>query len=88
MGLRTGHNRLNAHLFNKVKTGRSEMCPYDTGPMISEHLLQHCPLRQNTLRKTTWAEDLPLAEKLYGDLAALRRIAAFVRGAGVSVQPS
>ena len=30
-------------------------------------------------------EDMPLKEKLYGDLAALRRTAAFVRGAGVSV---
>ena len=31
------------------------------------------------------AKDLPLVEKLYGDLAALRRMAAFVRGAGVSI---
>ena len=38
--------------------------------MTSEHLLQHCPL-QDILRKTTWPEDLPLTEKLYGDLAAL-----------------
>ena len=54
--------------------------------MTNERLLQHCPL-QDTPRKTTWPEDLPLTEKLYGDLTALRRTAAFVRGAGVSVQP-
>ena len=34
------------------------------------------------------SEDLAITEKLYGDLAALRRTAAFARGAGVWVQES
>ena len=47
------------------------MWPCNTAPVTSDHLLQHCP-RQSTLWKTAWPEDLPLMEKLYGDLAALR----------------
>ena len=47
-----------------------EMCDALVGHALVLHLrLQACPL-QGTLRKTTWSEDLPLAEKLYGDLAA------------------
>ena len=41
--LRTGHNRLNAHLYNKMKIGQSELCPCNTAAMTAEHLLQHCP---------------------------------------------
>ena len=40
---------------------------------------------EDTLRKTARPEDLPLTEKLYGDMAALRRTATFVRGSGVSI---
>ena len=40
----------------------------------------HCPL-QNTLKKTAWPVDLPLTEKLYGELAPLRRAA--LRGAAL-----
>ena len=32
--MRTGHhNRLNAHLFNKMKMGQSEMCPCPATPL-------------------------------------------------------
>ena len=40
--LRTGHNRLNTHMYNKFKVGESEMCPCNADIMIAEHLLQHC----------------------------------------------
>ena len=36
--LRTGHNRLNAHMY-KFKVGESEMCPCNTDIMTAEHLL-------------------------------------------------
>ena len=39
--LRTGHNRLNAHMYNKFKAGESEMCPCNADIMTAEHLLQH-----------------------------------------------
>ena len=37
--LRTGHSRLNAHMY-KFKVGESEMRPYNTDIMTAEHLLQ------------------------------------------------
>ena len=40
--LRTGHNRLNAHMYSKFKAGKSEMCPYDTDIITAHNLLQHC----------------------------------------------
>ena len=40
--LRTGHNRLNVHMYGKFKVGESEMCPCNADIMAAEHLLQHC----------------------------------------------
>ena len=42
--LRTGHNRLNAHRYDKFKAGESEMCPRNADIMRAEHLLQQCQL--------------------------------------------
>ena len=54
--LRTGHNRLNAHMYNKFKVGESEMCPCnaDINPallsrewgrrVITPSLIPHCVL--------------------------------------------
>ena len=75
---------MNAHMFNKLRIGQSERCPCNTAPMTTEHLLQHCPL-QDDARQEEWPEPIPLKEKLYGDLEALRRTASFVRATGVSV---
>ena len=82
--LRTGHNRMRAHLFNKLKIGESDLCPCDTAPMTTAHLLQDCPLH-DALRQATWPTVTTLTEKLYGDLASLRRTAAFVRETGVTI---
>ena len=50
--LRTGHNRLNAHMYNKFKVGKSEMCPCNADIMTAEHLLQHCRLHGAMRRDT------------------------------------
>ena len=81
--LRTGHNRLNAHMYNKFKVGESEMCPCNAD-MTAEHLLQHCPLH-DAMRRDTWPEPTLLRDKLYGNLEELRRTAAFVRATGISI---
>ena len=41
--LRTGHNRLNYHLYSKLRIGHTEQCPCGTGSQTTEHLLQFCP---------------------------------------------
>ena len=74
--LRTGHNRLNAHMY-KFKVGESEMCPCNADIMTAEHLLQHCPLH-DAMRRDTWPDPTLLRDKLYGNLEELRRTAAFV----------
>ena len=81
--LRTGHNRLSAHMYNKFKVGESEMCPCNADIMTAEHLLQHCRLH-DALRRDMWPEPTLQRDKLYGNLEELRRTAAFVRTTGIS----
>ena len=45
---RQGQYILNANLFDKMKSGAAGMCPRVTAQVTSEHLLQHCPLHDNT----------------------------------------
>ena len=82
--LRTGHNRHNAHMYNKFKVGESEMCPCNTDIMTAEHLQGHCRLH-DALRWDMWPEPTLLRDKLYGHLEQLRRTAAFVRTTGISI---
>ena len=56
----------------------------DTAPMSTEHFFQRCRLHEGP-RGDTWPEGRPLREKLYGDLAELKRTAAFVRATGVDI---
>ena len=82
--LRTGHNRLNAHMYNKFEVGESEMCPCNADIMTAEHLLQRCRLH-DAMRRDTWPEPTLLRDKLYGNMEELRRTAAFVRATGISI---
>ena len=83
--LRTGHNRLNAHMYNKFKVGESEMCPCNADITTAEHLLQHCRLH-DAVRWDVRPEPTLLRDKLYGNPEELRRTAAFVRTTGISIQ--
>ena len=82
--LRTGHNRLNAHMYSKFKVGESETCLSKADIMTAEHLLQHCQLH-DALRQDMWPETIPPRNKLYGNLEELGRTAAFVRVTGTSI---
>ena len=42
--LRTGHNRMNAHMYSKLKIGQTDRCPWETAQMTSKHL----PLEDNS----------------------------------------
>ena len=82
--LRTGHNRLNYHLYSKLRIGHTEQCPCGTGSQTTEHLLQFCPTYE-PLRKGIWPDHTPVARKLYGSLRDLRCTATFIRETGVSI---
>ena len=82
--LRTGHNRLNYHLYSKLRIGHTEQCPCGTGSQTTEHLLQFCPTYE-PLRKGIWPDHTPLARKLYGSLRDLRCTATFIGETGISI---
>ena len=82
--LRTGHNRLNHHLYNKFRIGTTDQCPCERSQQTTEHVLQSCPLFQD-LRAKFWPTPVPLLQKLYGNLADLRSTAAFIRDTGLSI---
>ena len=82
--LRTGHNRLNSHMYSKFMVGESEMRPCNADIMTAEHLLQHCQLH-DALRRDLWPKSIPLKIKLYSNLEEPRRTATFVRATGISV---
>ena len=82
--LRTGHNRLNYHLYSELHIGHTEQCPCGTGSQATEHLLQFCPTYK-PLRKGIWPDHTPVARKLYGSLRDLRCTATFIGETGVSI---
>ena len=82
--LRTGHNRLNYHLYSKLCIDHTDQCPCGTGSQTTEHLLQSCPTYE-PLRKGIWPDHTPVARKLYGSLRDLRCTATFIEETGVSI---
>ena len=65
--LRTGHNRLNAHMNKKMKLEPSSMCMCNIEDQTTEHILQRCP-NHNNIRNQLWQDNTTLQQKLYGTL--------------------
>ena len=84
MRLRTGHNRLNAHMFKKMKLAPSPLCNCGHSEQTTAHILQDCHL-YNTERKAVWPEATPLQVKLHGSRQDLERTTSFVSTIGLTV---
>ena len=84
MRLRTGHNRLNAHMFKKMKLAPSLICNCSLEDQTAEHLLQRCPLLQ-TARTNVWPTAVQLHTKLYGSKEELEKTATVTLQTGLSV---
>lgn len=82
--LRSGHNRLNAHLYRKYKLVPSPLCPCGEEEQTAEHVLQRCK-RHDQERAAEWSEDTTLNRKLYGGLEDLRRTTTFIAETGMIV---
>ena len=54
MRLRTGHNRLNAHMFKKLKLAPSPTCNCGQGDQTAEHILQDIPYSKDTEIPCGW----------------------------------
>ena len=69
--LRTGHNRLNQHMYARFRIGESSRCPCGAPSQTAEHILQHCP-NFSDLRKQMWPTNLDFADKIHEPTEALR----------------
>ena len=76
--LRTGHCRLNQHLYRKMKVVPSPMCTCGEAEQDTRHILQDCKTFRQ-LREESWPDPLPLEDKLYGPVDALQTTATFLR---------
>ena len=64
MRLRTDHNRLNAHMFRKMKLTSSPTCNYGLEDQMAERILQICPLLQKA-RHNVWPTAVQQHTKLW-----------------------
>jgi hypothetical protein len=82
--LRSGHNRLNAHMNKKYRLVQSPMCPCGEEDQTAEHVLQRCK-RHDPERAPTCPQKTTLQQKLYGDVEDLRQTTSFIVDTGVVV---
>ncbi|KAK7102111.1 hypothetical protein V1264_020383 [Littorina saxatilis] len=81
---RTGHNRLNAHMSQKIKLVPSSTCSCGLEDQTTEHILQRCTILES-LRKTVWPTAVSLHSKLFGGKEDLEKTASFVSLSGLTV---
>ena len=82
--LRTRHNRLNYHMYNKFKIGHSADCDCGHGQQTTEHVLQECTQLQET-RNKYWPAEHTMERKLYGPLVELQKTVDYILDSGLSV---
>ena len=82
--LRTGHNRLNSHMYKTMKLVQSPLCTCHIGDQTADHILQDCPTFIN-LRTQIWPDGISLHQQLHGTTEDLRRTVGFIQQTGLSV---
>ena len=81
--LRTGHCRLNSHLY-RLGIVPSANCPCGTAAQTPEHILQTCPSHA-TDRKVIWPKDVDLKTKLWGTEEDLILTAQYIQNINVEL---
>jgi len=82
--LRTGHNRLNAHMNRKFKLVPSPICPCGLEDQTTDHILQRCPKLQKQ-RDQSWPTATSVETKLYGAKVDLELTTAFIKECKINV---
>ena len=82
--LHTGHNRLNSHMHRKLRLAPSPACPCGREEQTVEHVLQRCPLYEDT-REDVWPVSTSLTTKLYGCKQELEKTTSFISRAALIV---
>ena len=78
--LRSGHNKLNAHIHRTLNIVPSPTCPCGEEDQTTEHILQRCN-RHQPERIAQWLSGTPLHQKLYGGLEDLKKTTNFITAA-------
>ena len=81
----TGHNRLNSHMYGKLKLASSPTCPCGQEDQTTEHVLQRCLLHKAT-REDVWPVSTSLTTKLYGCKQELAKAMSFISRVALIVQ--
>ena len=84
MRLRTGRNRLNAHMFRKMKLAPSPTYYCSLEDQTAEHILQRYLLLQ-TARTNVWPTVVQLHTKLYYTKEEVEKTATLILQTGLSV---
>ena len=82
--LRNGHNRLQHHMYSRLKIGESPGCPCGANRQDASHILQDCRLYSD-LRDQLWDGGAPLWVKLHGSKQDLETTANYIRRTGLAV---
>ena len=82
--LRTGHNRLNHHMYSKLRLVPSPNCSCGIGDQTVEHVLQSCP-RFLMQRNSMWPQGTELDRKLHGCKEELRKTCDFINMTGLKL---
>ena len=84
--LRTGHNRLNQHMYKRFRLvpPPPSMCSCGEAEQTTEHVIQDC-INLQQLRETTWTTATTLQKKRYGTRSDIQRTASFIVKAGLDV---
>ena len=82
--LRTGHNRLSAHMHKKFKLTPTSACSCQQGDQTAEHVLQSCTKLEQE-RVDIWPTGTSLQTKLYGSREELMKTAQFIKSINLKV---
>jgi len=80
--LRSGHNRLNAHMQRKLKIVPSPTRPCGDEDQTTEHVLQRCNRHQSE-RIAQWPSATPIHQKLLWGFEDLKKTTNFITAVGL-----
>jgi hypothetical protein len=81
--LRTGHNRLNAHMNKPFQLVSFPHCSCGKADQTAQHLLQVC--KDYRLRTRLWPIQPSIQEQLYGPVGILQTTLQFIVETGIRV---
>ncbi|GFS19346.1 retrovirus-related Pol polyprotein from type-1 retrotransposable element R1 2 [Elysia marginata] len=82
--LRTGHNRLKAHLYKTYNIGHTDLCLCGEAAETVEHVVQDCQ-NYRKLRQAVWSKPTDLQTKAWGTAEEMGKTNSFIHQMGVTI---